>query len=333
VLIALPEIFRVFALYRMLALGLFFIVIMNVRPEGFGTGIARHFRGRSGAKPASAIPHAQPPAATADAASGPLLEVLSVTKHFGGLLAVNQVSFTVTSRTMLGIIGPNGAGKTTLLNMIAGVYRPTSGDIRLRGRSTIGWPAHQVAVAGVGRTFQTLALWENLTLLDTIMLARVRQLGLRARQRQLAEHVDAAEAMLDFVGLWPRRDDQVKSLPFGDRRRLELARALATSPHLLLLDEPSAGMVPAEVEWLIETLHQIRTRGVTVVRIEHNMRVISGTADQVVVLNYGSKLVEGPAAAVFQDTRVIEAYLGRRAVDRLHGRRTVEGAARGPANA
>jgi branched-chain amino acid transport system permease protein len=335
VLITLPEMFRVFALYRMLALGLFFIVIMNVRPEGFGVGITRHFRGRAGSQPVSPIPKANGPSATADIGTPPLLEIVSVTKRFGGLVAVNQVSFGVTPGTTLGIIGPNGAGKTTLLNMIAGLYRPTSGDIRLHDVSTVGWPAHRVAATGVGRTFQTLALWENLSLLDTIMLARVPQLRLRASRRQVVEHIDGAEAVLDFVGLWPRREDRVTSLPFGDRRRLELARALATSPRLLLLDEPSAGMVPIEVEWLIKTLQQIRARGVTIVCIEHNMRVISGTADRVVVLNYGSKLAEGPADAVFQDPRVIEAYLGRRAVGRLRGSRsrTVEDAARGPANA
>ena len=166
------------------------------------------------------------------------------------------------------------------------------------------------------------------------MLARVPQLGVGAPRRQRTrEHVDAAESALDFVGLWPRREDQVKALPFGDRRRLELARALATSPRLLLLDEPSAGMVPAEVEWLVAILHQIRAQGSTVVCIEHNMQVISGTADHVVVLNYGSKLAEGSADAVFQDTRVIEAYLGRRAVGRLRERRTVAGGVRGPTNA
>src|SRR5206468_9804932 len=180
-------------LYRMFALGLFFIVIMNLRPEGFGVGVIRHFRSRTGPRPGSRAPRAADARGERSPAAHPILEVLELTKRFGGLVAVDRVSFAVLPGTMLGIIGPNGAGKTTVLNTIAGVYAPTKGNVRFEGRSIIRWPPHRIARAGIGRTFQTLALWENLTLLDTVMLGRVQRLAWRTPRHLVAEHLGEVE--------------------------------------------------------------------------------------------------------------------------------------------
>jgi len=249
----------------------------------------------------------------------PLLELDNLTRTFGGLVAVNQVSSQVMPGQIKAIIGPNGAGKTTIYNLITGVYDVTSGDIRFQGQSICGLIPHEIAARGITRTFQNIKLFDNMTVLENIMVgqhvqthatffdAAFRTKAARAEERAI--HQRAIE-LLDFVGLSDYSDSPATDLPFGLQRKLEIARALATDPALVLLDEPAAGLNNTESQELIKLIQQIRDRGVTVLLVEHDMGVVMGLADEVLVLEYGTPIADAPPNAVQNDPRVIAAYLG-----------------------
>lgn len=356
-LVVLPEMLRAYSVYRMLIYGVALVLLVIYRPQGLipaRSGSSSSGPGRTGQRsrrtpevepcPAEAPgvhvePRATARAGTATTTGEPALEVRDVRCTFGGLAALAGVSLTVHRGEVVGIIGPNGAGKTTLFNLITGVTRPSSGDIRVFGKSVVGLPSHTIAALGVARTFQNIRLFEGQSVLENVLAGchlRVRRdltgVVFRTRGFRACEESEIANARdaLRFLGhaLGLREGEPARDLAYPDRRRVELARALAAKPRILLLDEPTAGMTPDEIEEMVDTIRLLKDHGYTVVVIEHHMDVVAETCDRVIVLDHGEKIAEGTPAEVASNPEVMRAYLGAErgtAADRRAGPRDEPG--------
>jgi branched-chain amino acid transport system ATP-binding protein len=251
----------------------------------------------------------------------PLLQIDALTHFFGGLRALYDFTLSLEEGELVGLIGPNGAGKTTIFNVVCGVYRPAKGEILFNGTSLIGRRPHQVTATGIGRTFQNIRLWDELTVLDNVKIAHYSKVGygladsiLRSARwrREEADIAKRAMELLDILGVAAYAHELAKNLPYGEQRRVEIARALAAEPRLLMLDEPAAGMNPAEMDQLLELIQYLRREfALTVWIIEHQMRVIMSICERIQVLDFGQIIAEGSPSEIQANSRVIEAYLGK----------------------
>ena len=311
-LVALPEALRVVNVYRLLIYGLLLVGAAVFRPDGVV--------GRVGLKRRRAAPVAAPlPGPPPPRGEAALLRVEGLQVRFGGLVAVDGVSFAVKPGEVYGVIGPNGAGKTTLFNAISGIAPVTRGSLRLAGEDLTALAPHRRARAGIARTFQNIRAFAGMRVWEAVEVgfhARLRRSGLAhlfatpSARREAGAVRSAADGLLALVGLADASDQLARNLPYGHQRRLEIARALATGPRLLLLDEPAAGMNESECDELVALIGRIRDQGVTILLVEHHMRVVMAVCDRILVLNFGRSIAEGPPAAIREDPAVNAAYLG-----------------------
>ena len=315
----LPELLRFLNLWRLFAFAIGLVILMLLRPQGLWPAPLRRVAPpREGAGRAGAFA----PRAISDDET--LLDVRNMQRRFGGVLALGGISFTVRNGEILSLIGPNGAGKTTVFNCLTGVIRPTGGQVLWRGTSLAGGAPHRIVHAGIARTFQGIRLFADMTAFENVLTGmdhRLRTLlvaellALPSARAEAADHAAEGLHWLSFVGLGARAGERAADLPYGDQRRLEIARALASNPQLLLLDEPAAGMNPTEKHALMELIRRIRELGVTVLLIEHDMMLVMGVSDRIIVMDHGVIIAEGTPSEIQADPHVIDAYLGTAEAD------------------